>query len=55
MNESQKEAAIARLNELGVEQVKMLMSHGGLPTEWNATIYEWLREKATDPGAASQT
>jgi hypothetical protein len=36
---------IARLEELGENQVKLLMSTGGLPTGWQPVIIEWLRTK----------
>lgn len=34
---------ISQLEELGVEQVRMLIGTGRLPTEWNPTIADWLK------------
>lgn len=31
-----------RLEELGVDRVKMLLLSGGLPTNWNPIIHAWL-------------
>jgi len=39
---------VARLEELGVEQVRLLMQTGGLPPLWNTTIVEWLSKKDQD-------
>jgi hypothetical protein len=38
-------AVIRRLNELGYNQVKHLLSVGGLPPGWNLTITQWLAEQ----------
>ena len=38
-------AVIQRLNELGYNQVKHLLSVGGLPSGWNLTITHWLAEQ----------
>jgi hypothetical protein len=35
----------ARLEELGVSQVKTLVATGGLPTTWNLKVAKWLAEK----------
>jgi hypothetical protein len=35
----------ARLEELGVTQVRLLLSTGGLPTTWQPNIVRWLAEK----------
>lgn len=37
------ETIVKRLVELGPEQVKLLLSSGGLPTQWNPIIYDWLK------------
>jgi hypothetical protein len=36
------EAVEKRLDELGVEGVKILMRQGGLPNEWNCIIMAWM-------------
>jgi len=33
----------ARLEELGIEQVRGMMSYGGLPTNWDPIIARWLK------------
>jgi hypothetical protein len=35
----------ARLEELGVSQVRTLNATGGLPTTWNLKVAKWLAEK----------
>lgn len=45
MDEIQKQQAIARLEELGVPQVRLMVSTGQLPPAWNLTIVEWLKGK----------
>jgi hypothetical protein len=44
----QKAAAIKRLNELGYNQVKHLLSAGGFPPDWNLTITHWLAEQEAE-------
>ena len=39
---------IQRLDELGETQVRLLVSNGGLPSDWNLTIIKWLSEKDKD-------
>ena len=36
------EAVEKRLDELGVERVKIMMLNGGLPNEWNGIIMAWI-------------
>jgi hypothetical protein len=36
------EAVEKRLDELGVERVKIMMLHGGLPNEWNGIVMAWM-------------
>jgi hypothetical protein len=42
---SENEQIIARLEQLGPQQVRLLVSSGGLPTGWNVRIAEWLAIK----------
>lgn len=42
MTEDEEKAARQRLDELGPDQVRTLLSHGGLPTQWNSVIHDWL-------------
>jgi hypothetical protein len=42
---SENDQIITRLEELGPNQVRLLMSNGGLPTHWNVRIAEWLATK----------
>jgi hypothetical protein len=42
---SENDAIIERLEQLGPNQVQLLMSNGGLPTNWNVRIAEWLATK----------
>lgn len=36
------QAIETRLEEIGVEGVKIKMLHGGLPTEWHGIVTAWL-------------
>jgi len=45
LGKENKESAVKRLEELGVAQVKSLMSCGGLPAEWHSIIHQWLSDK----------
>ena len=40
----------ARLNELGEDRVRSMLSSGGLPTNWNAIIHAWLAGDRLAPG-----
>jgi septal ring factor EnvC (AmiA/AmiB activator) len=42
---SENDAIIDRLEQLGPNQVRLLVSNGGLPTSWNVRIAEWLAIK----------
>jgi hypothetical protein len=42
---SENDQIIARLEQLGPNQVRTLMQSGGLPTGWNVRIVEWLAVK----------
>jgi hypothetical protein len=42
---SENDQIIARLEGLGEQQVRLLVSSGGLPTSWNVRIAEWLATK----------
>jgi hypothetical protein len=42
---TENEQIIARLEQLGEKQVRLLVSTGGLPTGWNTRIVEWLAHK----------
>jgi hypothetical protein len=42
---SENDQIIARLEQLGPNQVRALMQSGGLPTGWNVRIAEWLAIK----------
>ena len=35
---------VARLDELGADQVELLFGAGGFPTQWNPIVVDWLRE-----------
>jgi hypothetical protein len=41
----QEDQAIARLEELGEAQVRLLMSSGGLPSAWQPVVLKWLAAK----------
>jgi hypothetical protein len=40
-----------RLEELGVDRVRMMLFHGGFPTEWNNVIHAWLAGDKLQPEA----
>ena len=40
------EQIIKRLEELGAEQVRLLVNTAGLPTHWSPIILAWLKEKS---------
>lgn len=39
------EQIVKRLDEIGAVQVRDLLATGGLPTQWNAIITDWLKGK----------
>lgn len=39
----------ARLNELGKDNVSLLVASGGLPTEWNPIIRSWMSGEKLEP------
>ncbi len=51
---SDRELILARLEELGPDQVKQLHSTGGLPVHWNVTIMDWLTQKQKDAAKPQQ-
>jgi hypothetical protein len=40
-----KDEIRAKLEDLGVAQVRLLLANGGLPLLWQPTIIEWLARK----------
>lgn len=38
-----------RLEEVGVERVKIALLHAGFPTEWNAIAHAWLAGDKLEP------
>jgi|WetSurMetagenome_2_1015567.scaffolds.fasta_scaffold00813_8 hypothetical protein len=42
----------ARLDELGVDEVRFLQSNGKLPTEWDLIIRAWMAGKKPNPEKA---
>ena len=52
MNDPEPEIDVhKRLDELGEAQVRLLMSTGGLPTQWHVSIYDWLSKKEKEQKA----
>ena len=49
MDDKQIEDMRAKFVELGPDQVRTLLSSGGLPPEWNQGATQWLAEK--DPNS----
>jgi hypothetical protein len=45
---TENDQIIARLENLGADQVRLLVSTGGLPSGWNVRIVEWLAVKAQE-------
>lgn len=45
---SERDKIIARLEELGETQVRLLLSKDGLPSTWNLVVIEWLGQKASE-------
>jgi len=41
----------ARLEEMGADQVKFRLLHGGFPTEWHAIVHAWLGGDKLEPEA----
>jgi hypothetical protein len=55
---SENDQINARLEQLGPNQVRLLISSGGLPTGWNVRVAEWLAAKDQEErrlSEASQT
>jgi len=43
--EQERARMLARLEELGPEQVRSMMAHDGFPSTWRLGVHEWLAGK----------